>query len=202
MKCERPPGEKPYRVKSLTECQEKAERQHRNFMNYNAKDKYCFSSVTCNRPEGPTSVPWQSYQRNAPQALIANTVVSDMSVAEAVGNNVSAADSCIPGVCTYEPQPAFFYHASSSSCREECEKISACTYYSYCPEANPECSGSHANRCAIFEKCTADDVRAEIPGFEHAGNYLSCARLRAAQDEQPPAPQGTGLIGLVSALRR
>jgi len=205
MKCERPKGEHPFKVAGRSACEAKAEEQGRSFLTYDHKGKQCFTSVTCDKASGPTGVPWQIFQRSSSSALLAHTVESNLTMESNLTGESShtvessltgesdltvesshtaesshaaeAEDGCRPGVCTYEPQPAFFYHAAASSCREECDKISACTYYSYCPEANPECTGTHANRCAIFEKCSADDVRADIPGFAHAGHYRTCPRL-------------------------
>merc|ERR1719428_1995251 len=186
-KCERPPGESPFTVANRGECEAKAERQGRSFLTFDEQGKQCFTSPTCDRIAGPTTVPWQIYQRSAPSALLAHTVESDLTTA----------DACRPGVCTFEPKPAFFYHASSTSCREECDRMSTCTYFSYCPEDDPECSGTHANRCALFEKCTTEDVRSEIPGFDHAAHYLTCPHFRARQ----PAERRTAAAAATPRVR-
>jgi hypothetical protein len=73
-KCERPAGETPFLVASRSDCESKAEKQGRNFLTFDEQGKKCYTSVTCDTPSGPTTVPWQIYQRSAPSALLAHTV--------------------------------------------------------------------------------------------------------------------------------
>merc|ERR1719160_1183820 len=65
VKCERPRDEAPEAVPGLAECEEKAEKLGRTFLNFDAGRSMCYTSLTCDKQK-KTNQRWKIYQLSAP----------------------------------------------------------------------------------------------------------------------------------------
>lgn len=71
MKCERPAGERPQEVADIAACQEKAEAEGREFMNFEEGRTLCYTSITCDDPVESLAYDWQGYKLDGPPVGVA-----------------------------------------------------------------------------------------------------------------------------------